>query len=118
MAAWRRCGKSLLIHDGLTLRETAEFRCLSQFHFKAYVHGVLLLAYDHIIGRKVILWNPSIRKYTAINNWDGIRYLRFSHVRFGFGFDGSSNDYKVLAVFTVSVVCLQIWNLGSETPTK
>lgn len=51
----------------------------------------------------VILWNPSIRKCFTLPDLESEPHLDFFDfdgwdLWFGFGFDGSSNDYKVVRV--------------------
>jgi F-box interacting protein len=52
-------------------------------------HGILCIAINLV---SVILWNPSIRKFTQLPSLENSRVYDFS-----FGYDHSSDTYKVVA---------------------
>ncbi|GAB4855139.1 hypothetical protein Ancab_023769 [Ancistrocladus abbreviatus] len=65
------------------------------FALVGYVNGVLLI---NLISRKrkLFLCNPSVRKYLELPLTSMIRGVNL--VRFGFGFDPSTNVYKIVAM--------------------
>jgi F-box interacting protein len=57
-------------------------------------HGILCLVVNE---GSVILWNPSIRKFTKLPSLKSP--IKVSYIRYGFGYDPLIDNYKVVAVF-------------------
>ncbi|KAK8503642.1 hypothetical protein V6N11_030730 [Hibiscus sabdariffa] len=53
---------------------------------------VQLVPYD---GHRYVLWNPSIQNYISLPR---VRVSEIAYINVGFGFDSTTNDYKLLLV--------------------
>ncbi|XP_051116100.1 putative F-box protein At1g32420 [Andrographis paniculata] len=77
------------------LMENNKWKRLPKYYFRlrnqSCCHG-LMLAYSRSFSR-VIIWNPSARKYTDL----GFPFQNRRQVECGIGFDPLSDDYKIVA---------------------
>ncbi|XP_045826273.1 F-box/kelch-repeat protein At3g23880-like [Trifolium pratense] len=71
-------------------------RDYSFHHFSGSCNGILCFA-DHHKGL-VILWNPSIRKFKELPLFTKPNGSIYLHMTFGFGYDSSTDIYKVVVV--------------------
>ncbi|XP_045819961.1 F-box/kelch-repeat protein At3g23880-like [Trifolium pratense] len=82
-------------------------------HFIGSCNGILCFA-DHYKGL-VILWNPSIRKFKDLPLFTKPDVCIDFHMTFGFGYDSSTDQYKVVVVLDYLVpVSTTIWVLETE----
>jgi F-box interacting protein len=83
----------------------------SFYCFIGSCNGIVCIADDH--KGLVILWNPSTRKFKELPIFEKPYLFHQTHLMtFGFGYDSSKNNYKVV------VVLLYEGALGEETQVK
>lgn len=63
-------------------------------HVIGSCHGLVCIAFDNYGGQDIVIWNPSTGDYRKLPNLD----ISSGDTRYqcGFGYDSSTNDYKVL----------------------
>lgn len=99
--------KYSLLFDNETFDEYLEFEWpFKSFHsdFIGYCNGVLCLSRYIVDSMKhnIVLWNPSIRKSLILPEPSVTSASHGKHSSvFGFGFDSSTNDYKVVRIVYV-----------------
>lgn len=59
-------------------------------------NGLICIAFDEEF---VILWNPSTRKFRELPTYHPELRCGDAYLVYGFGYDGSSNDFKVVSIF-------------------
>ncbi|CAK8531011.1 unnamed protein product [Lathyrus sativus] len=91
------CSLSSFFEEGTTttmqLEYPPEINQTSIVHLVGSCHGILCFKHDR--GR-VLLWNPSIRKFTKLPLLEEAGH--HSSFQFSFGYDNFSDSYKVVAV--------------------
>uniref|UniRef100_A0A7N2LHG5 F-box domain-containing protein n=1 Tax=Quercus lobata TaxID=97700 RepID=A0A7N2LHG5_QUELO len=87
-----------------------------------YCHGLICLSFYNSYEKKndIAIWNPLIRKYRKlpsepIDKPSGSLYYFYSS--FGFGYDPSNNDYKVVRItqfYEIVFFEVKVYNLKSQ----
>ncbi|MCH89351.1 LCR-like protein [Trifolium medium] len=66
-------------------------------------NGILCLSYNNYGGRRIVLWNPTMKKFKVIPPKFGV-----SVTLYGFGYDNIADDYKEswIKLFVVEQPCV------------
>jgi F-box interacting protein len=73
-----------------------DYPWFNHYNFIGSCDGILCIA-DGYKGL-VILWNPSIRKFKELSLFQKPNVITHVHMSFGFGYDSSKDNYKVVVV--------------------
>ena len=78
-------------------------------HVIGSCHGLVCIAFDNYGGQDIVIWNPSTGDYRKLPNLDissgDTRY------QYGFGYDSSTNDYKIILNYEVLILASMRPNL-------